>query len=100
MALRVELWDSDRLVDGVEEWWDDVERALAEANDDYPVLRAVSPYGELRLARALLGELEEECHRLATGAATQRGRALLLKIGALCAQAASNDAAELRFNGD
>lgn len=100
MALRIELWENGSLVDGVEEWWDDVEIAVAAAGNDCPILESISPYGELSLAPALLGDLADECRRLAGQAAQPRVGELLLKIAGLCERAAESDAAELRFNGD
>lgn len=96
MALRIELWESGRLVDGVEQWWDDVERDLDSADGDYPILTSVSPYGELRLATSRLPDLADECFRLAEGGG--RSRALLLMIADLCRKATPEG--ELRFDGD
>jgi hypothetical protein len=99
MALRIELWESGRLIDGVEEWWDGVEAALAAAEDAYPLLDGVSPYGDFRVAPDRLRDLAVESRALA---ATTTGsvRTLLLKLGDLSDRAASATDAELRFNGD
>src|SRR5438093_812482 len=100
MALRIELYENGSLVDGVEEWWDDVETAIAGASREYPLLASVNPYGELTLAPGLLGDLANECHRLANQATNRRAGELLLRIASLCDRAAASDAAVLRFNGD
>jgi len=98
MALRVELWKGGVLVDGVEEWWDDVESALSAADGDYPVLTSVSPYGELVIAPDRLRDLASESRRLAADAG--RAGTLLQKIADLCQRALAAPDAELRFNGD
>ncbi len=98
MALRIELWERDAFVDGVEEWWDGVEAALEASQDEYPILDSVSPYGELRIPGDRLRDLAAESSRLAE-TTTGRVRALLLKIADLCSRATVIDF-ELRFNGD
>jgi hypothetical protein len=98
MALRIELWERDALIDGVEEWWDGVEAALEASEDEYPILDSVSPYGELTVPCDRLRDLAGESSRLAEST-TGRVRALLLKIADLCARATATDF-ELRFNGD
>jgi hypothetical protein len=99
MALRIELWERGTVIDGVEEWWDGVERAIAGAEDDYPILDSISPYGELIVAHDRLRDLAAEASRLA---ATTSGRVsqLLLRIAALCERATATTDAELRFDGD
>lgn len=99
MALRIELWERGTVVDGVEEWWDGVEGALATAEDDYPILDSISPYGELIVAHDRLLDLAAESSRLAE---TTSGRVgdLLQRIAALCERATGATDAELRFDGD
>jgi hypothetical protein len=99
VALRIELWEHGTLVDGVEEWWDDVEGALDIAQEDYPILDSISPYGELVLASGRLQDLADECLRLAQ-TANGRLEALLLRIASLGARATMTSDAELRFKGD
>jgi hypothetical protein len=99
VALRIELWECGVLTGGIEEWWDDVERALDSAANQYPILDSVSPYGELVVAHDRLADLATESRRLA---ARNPGhvRALLLKIAELCDRASVSTDAQLRFDGD
>jgi hypothetical protein len=99
MALRIELWEHGTLTGGVEEWWDDVELALDDAERDHPILDSVSPYGELVVAHDRLPDLADECRRLADTIGGRAG-ALLLRIADLCDRAAASNDAELRFDGD
>src|SRR5207248_7721872 len=100
MAMRIEVYEDGSLVDGVEEWWDDVETALASADRDYPILASISPYGDLTLAPSLSAQLAEECHGLAKATTNTKVSELLVKIAALAARAAASGLASLRFNGD
>jgi hypothetical protein len=98
MALRIELWQNGALVDGVEEWWDDVESALEGADGEYPILDSISPYGDRTIPPDRLQDLAIECSTLAqTG--SERLRSLLRKLADLCGRA-SESQAELRFSGD
>jgi|SRR6185437_16036827 hypothetical protein len=99
MPVRVELWESSVLVDGVEEWWDGIERALLPAEGEYPILESISPYGDVRIPADRLSDLADECRRLSK-ASTGKVRSLLCKIADLCDRARETGDAELRFNGD
>ena len=100
MPLRIELYEAGSLVDGVEEWWDDVANAVATAASDYPLLTSISPYGDLDLSPGMLEALAEECRRLASETTIKRLADLLLKTADLCERAATSEAAVLRFDGD
>jgi hypothetical protein len=99
MALRIELRKSGAPIDGVEEWWDGVEAALDAAEEQYPILDSISPYGEVTIPRKYLTDLAEECRRLRLRS-PERIRALLLKIAELSERAVDDPDAELRFDGD
>jgi hypothetical protein len=99
MPVRVELWVSDALVDGVEQWWDAIEAALDQTQGDFVLLESISPYGETRVPADRLEDMAEECRRLASQA--RRSVApLLLRIAELCEAGARTDDGELRFEGD
>ncbi len=99
MPLRVELWEDGALVDGAEEWWDGVERAVLAEACHYPLLTSINPYGDLTVPPDRLQDLAGECRRLAQSS-SGRLRILMLKIADLCDRASAGDNAELRFNGD
>lgn len=100
MPMRIELWQNGSLVDGIEEWWDGVEAALTAAQEDYPILDSISPYGDLTLAFDRLKDLGSESRRLAESADKAKLRSMLLKISELCERARTTPGSELRFNGD
>ncbi len=99
VTLRIELREHGTLVDGIEDWWDDVEGALVTAQADFPILDSIGPYGDLVIASDRLQDLAGECLRLAE-TANGRSQVLLRKIADLCVKAIMTSDAELRFNGD
>ena len=99
MAVRIELWDSGVLVDGVEQWWDDVEAALDATEDDLPILASISPYGQVTIPHNRLSDLADECRRLQP-TSPERIQTVLSKIAQLSERAATAANAELRLEGD
>jgi hypothetical protein len=99
MALRIELWENGTLVDGIEDWWDDVEAALSTTSDSYPILHSISPYGEQTIPPNRVRDLATEAHDLA-GKTTGHTSKLLRKLARLSERAAEAPSAELRFDGD
>jgi hypothetical protein len=93
------LWQDGALVDGIDEWWDDVELALTNVDGDYPLLDGVDPYGDLTLPRDRLDDLARECRDLA-GRSQPNASALLLKLADLCDRAIARPGTFLQFNGD
>ncbi|MEV6893327.1 MULTISPECIES: hypothetical protein [Kribbella] len=96
MAIRIELWVDGRLIDGVEQWWDDLAAALP-VDEDFPMLGRVDAYGDVVFARDELEVLAAEARRFVPRA-PDRVRPLLLKLAELCTQGGSEG--ELRFLGD
>jgi len=101
MPLLIELWIDDRLVGGVNEWWDDVEGSLAEpgAANEFPLLSRVDPYGDAVIGRDDLPALAVEARRLSPRA-RERARPLLGKLASLCDEGVRAERSELRFLGD
>jgi hypothetical protein len=99
MALRVLLYLHGEVVDGVEQWWDDVDLLLTSRSGDFRVLETISPYGRSQPPRHLLPDLAAECRRLGADAKGSTA-ALLLRISELAERAVSTDGAELVFDGD
>lgn len=100
MALVVELWVGGWPAGGVEDWWDDIELALAVDPERYPLLRAVDPYGDAVVSAAGIAAFRAELGAL-RAAATGRTREQVTRLVGLCDEAlAAGDAAELRFRGD
>lgn len=99
MAVRIELSIRGTVVDGAEEWWDDVESALEASEHVLPILESISPYGEVTVPRDRLRDLAYEC-RLLQPMSTPRIQSLLQKIWELCEMAFETPDAELRFDGD
>lgn len=99
MAIRVELREAGVPVAGVEQWWDDVEAALARDEEHFALLESISPYGEVSIPRERLTDLADECRRLGprVGGSVE---SLLLEIAELCDRAAAGSDSELRFDGD
>lgn len=64
MAIAIELWSEGRLVDGMEQWWDDYEGWLGSIDGErrYPRLSQVDPYGFMTIQgddiHVLLSELQ------------------------------------------
>lgn len=86
-------------MDGIEQWWDGVEAALELDEEDFILLRGISPYGQVHVPHECLVDLASECRRLAS-CASSSVEALLLKIAELCDLAAAGSDAELRIEGD
>ncbi len=99
MAVRIELWDDGVLVDGLEQWWDDVEAALDSTEEDLPILASISPYGEVTIPHDCLLDLADECRRLQP-TSQERIQTVLSKIAQLSERAVTASDAELRFEGD
>lgn len=99
MAVSVELWAQGRLVDGFEQWWDDVEAALQVSGLELPVLRNVDPYDEVQLPRTQLGDLIDECRQLSLTSPPNVSK-ILLKIAQLSDEALRHPDSALWFNGD
>jgi hypothetical protein len=100
MPIRIELYDSGSLVEGVEEWWDDIELALESSARDYPLLESISPYGDVTMTPTSLERLVDECQRLADEASGAPLKRLLLEISELGQKAIASEDGALRFNGD
>lgn len=99
MAIRIELRVRGTVIDGAEEWWDDVENALEASEHTLPILESISPYGELTVPHDRLLDLANEC-RLLQPMGTPRIQSLLQKVWELCEMAFVTPDAELRFEGD
>lgn len=99
MAITIELWVEERLVSGIEHWWDDVETALGSESADFPLLSGVDPYGEVRLQEPFIGDLSKECRALAVNASS-RLQPFLLELADLADKGARAGNAEVRFIGD
>lgn len=102
MAIRIELWTDEGLVGGAEQWWDDVESALPErdlAEQTYPILSRIDPYGDIVIGRVDMGALAAELDELALQARPSV-RAFADQLAGLCRRGLSAAAAELRFLGD
>lgn len=98
MPMRVEARLDDAVADGVEAWWDDVETAAHQALARFPLLKSISPYGDVAVPVDRLNELADECEELARDARTEAS-AILLKIADLARRTVDGEFAELRFNG-
>lgn len=101
LSIRVELWINRHLVDGVEQWWDDIEAALPEENAEitYPLLSSVDPYSDLAVEGIFLEDLADEARRLSEHA-SKTASVFLQRLVGLCIAGAQTPDAELRFLGD
>jgi hypothetical protein len=101
MAIRIELWIDNQLVDGAEQWWDDIEASLPEGEGEAscPMLDRVDPYGDVLLEPDEMRALAVEARRFLTQA-PERVRTFLEKLAELCDKGGLDERAELRFLGD
>ncbi len=101
MAVRIELWVDGRVVDGAEQWWDDIEAAFPtdEGEAGFPMLGRVDGYGDVLFAREELGALAAEVRRFVPRA-PESVRLFLEKLIELCEEGDRGARAELRFLGD
>ncbi|MCO7237612.1 hypothetical protein [Aeromicrobium sp. CnD17-E] len=102
MAINVELWRDDAIVDGLQVWWELFEMYVLA--DDHqagsPLVRRIDPYGCATFARGELPALEMELQRLSTEIADNR-RDALMRIRELCRIGVElSGQVELRFLGD
>ncbi|MEV4260227.1 hypothetical protein [Kribbella sp. NPDC049584] len=100
MAIRIELWVDGRLVDGAEEWWDDIEASLDdEDGGGFPMLRRVDPYGDVVFEKEELGALAGEVRHLIPRVPVRVGT-FLEKLAGLCDEGGTGTSSRLRFLGD
>jgi hypothetical protein len=101
MAVRIELWIDGRVVDGAEQWWDDIEAALAadDRKAEFPMLGRVDAYGDVLFEREELGALAADVRRFMSHA-PESVRPFLERLTELCEAGDRGTAAELRFLGD
>lgn len=102
MAISIELWTTDGLVGGAEQWWDDIEAWLPEpeqAQRDYPLVALIDPYGFTTINRDDFPALIEELRRLVAGAPAAV-TAVAESLIEVCEIGLGSTAAELRFVGD
>lgn len=102
MAITIELWADEQLVDGAESWWDDVERWLAStpgSEQTYPLLSQVDPYGFVTLRNEDIQSLKVELEQ-ASLTAPAKVVEIVARLIELCQAAAAQSSAELRFVGD
>lgn len=103
MAVRIELWTSDGLIDGAEHWWDDVEatlHSLDPTHEEFPLLSRIDPYGDATFNQAQLESLGTELRNLAAATSRPTVLELIQELIALCATGLAANASELRFVGD
>jgi hypothetical protein len=102
MAISIELWTNDGLVDGAERWWDDIEARLTDpvaAQQTYPLMCRVDPYGDAVLRQEEFVPFIEELRRFSLGA-PPTVVAITDELIRLCQVGLGAPAAELRFVGD
>ena len=101
MAIRIELWVDGRLVDGAEEWWDDIEASLLDDEDSggFPMLRRVDPYRDVVFEKEELGALAAEVRLLIPRVPVRVG-AFLEKLAGLCDEGGMGTSSRLCFLGD
>jgi hypothetical protein len=98
MALVIELIENAIVVDGVEAWWDDVERAIHAEPTRFPTLRRIDPYGDVVVSGDDLTRLSSELDALLPVPSIEHG--LITRLRALTARAVENTGAQLRSRGD
>lgn len=103
MAITIELWTGNGLVDGAEHWWDDVEATLCSldpTHELYPLLSQVDPYGDATFTQSQLQALGEELRQLAGATSRASVVAITRELADLCARGLEDGSSELRFVGD
>jgi hypothetical protein len=100
MAVTVELLLNGRVVDGVDEWWDDMEAALHGRESTSPLLSKVDPYGTVEFVGDELVALSSEIADLLPELRQAMARRLAERLAKLCESAITQDGARLRFRGD
>lgn len=103
MAITIELWTGNGLIDGAEHWWDDVEatlHSLDPAHEFYPLLSQVDPYGDATFTQSQLQALGEEIRQLARATSRASVVAITRELADLCAKGLEAGPSELRFVGD
>jgi hypothetical protein len=85
IAISIELWVDGRLVDGAEQWWDDIERLLVEdeTRSQVPDVEACGPYGDVLFDVEGLAALAAEVRQLVPQAPAGV-RTFLEKLAGLC----------------
>ncbi|MFF0264792.1 hypothetical protein [Kribbella sp. NPDC004536] len=101
MAVRIELWIEGRLVNGAEQWWDDIEASLpdVEWKARFPMLSRVDPYGVVSFERKEMDALGADVRRFLPQA-PERVRPFLQRLADLCDEGRLGKVSELRFLGD
>ncbi|UUW92398.1 hypothetical protein [Pimelobacter simplex] len=103
MAITIELWTGNGLIDGAEHWWDVVEatlQSLDPTHELYPLLSQVDPYGDATFTHSQLKALGEELRQLAGSTSRASIVAITRELTNLCARGLRDDSSELRFVGD
>jgi hypothetical protein len=99
VTISVELRVNGVAIDGVEEWWDEMEFALTDREEHYPMVRRVDAYGNVRFDRSELGSLIAELRRLRTEV-DSTPKKLVGKLEALFLRAISTEGSDIVFVGD
>lgn len=102
MALRIELWTDAGLVDGVEQWWDDVDAWLSSTDGapaSYPITASIDPYGFGAIPSADLEAFRSELAEIVKLAPVQVA-AIATQLVSLCDRGLAATRPELRLVGD
>lgn len=99
MALVIAKYVNGRPVDGLDTWWDEIERALEKTSQPFPLMRSIDAYQLRTLSSDEVLDLRIECEQflpLIDGAAFKT----ISRLYKLTTSVLSNPDSKLRLIGD